>query len=376
MSLPPPTDSRDDRSPGQPHDRVNDQHDRNVVQRLNQLRATATAQHLLRAERRPPMPPLLRLDRFLAEHDGPIDWRIDGILPVGATVLLAAARKAGKTTLRDNLIRSYADGDPFLGRKVTRPGVVVVLDVEMDRRMLRRWLRDQDIVNPERVRVMTLKGAVGALDLTDPDCCRDWAAELAKWEADVVILDCLRPVLDALGLSENSDAGRFLVGWDRMIEQAGAGESVVIHHMGHGQERARGDSALRAWPAVEWRLLRNKEEDDESPRYFAAYGRDVNLPQSRVVFDPDTRRFDMDGGTRAEARAQVHIPALLAIMVERETYGERAWSGRSLDGWLHDSVAPARRRSCGCLRSRRRRGARGRARRFGRAAGRSRWCRC
>jgi hypothetical protein len=74
--------------------------------------------------------------------------------------------------------------------------------------------------------------------------------------------------------------------------------------MGHSGERARGASRLRDWPDVEWRLVREKTEngdvDPAAPRYFSAYGRDVDVPESRLVFDPATRHLTLEGGSRAD----------------------------------------------------------------------------
>lgn len=82
-------------------------------------------------------------------------------------------------------------------------------------------------------------------------------------------LDCLRPVLDSLGLDENHDTGRVLVALDELAASAGVGEFALIHHMGHAGERSRGDSRLRDWPDAELRIVR-ADDDPASPRFFTA----------------------------------------------------------------------------------------------------------
>jgi hypothetical protein len=47
----------------------------------------------------------------------------------------------------------------------------------------------------------------------------EWARKLRDLDAAVVILDCLRPVLDALGLDESHDAGRLLVALDELTDR-------------------------------------------------------------------------------------------------------------------------------------------------------------
>lgn len=144
----------------------------------------------------------------------------------------------------------------------------------------------------------------------------------------VVILDCLRPVLDAFGLSEDKDAGRFLVAFDALLAEGGAPEGLVIHHMGHAGERSRGDTRLRDWPDVEWKLVREAAEDGQSEaaarRYFAAYGRDVDVPEGLLTYDRETRRLTYAGGTRKQAGADAVIPTLVAFIGENQGLTQNA----------------------------------------------------
>ena len=145
---------------------------------------------------------------FLAIPDEIIQYRIDSLWPSGGRVVLAAQFKAGKTTLTSNAVRSLADADPFLDRFTTMPAQVVLLDFEMDPSKVRQWLRDQQIRNRDSVSVIPLRGKVSSFDILDPQTRAEWAARIRG--NDVAIFDCLRPILDSLGLDENSDAGRLL----------------------------------------------------------------------------------------------------------------------------------------------------------------------
>ena len=150
----------------------------------------------------------VRLADFLAIPDEIIQYRIDSLWPSGGRVVLAAQFKAGKTTLTSNAVRSLADADPFLDRFTTMPAQVVLLDFEMDPSKVRQWLRDQQIRNRDSVSVIPLRGKVSSFDILDPQTRAEWAARIRG--NDVAIFDCLRPILDSLGLDENSDAGRLL----------------------------------------------------------------------------------------------------------------------------------------------------------------------
>lgn len=266
-------------------------------------------------------PPLVGLADFLAVADEPTRYRLDGLWPIGGRVVLAAQAKTGKSTLVGNLVRSLADGDDFLDTyDVAIPeGRVILVDNELDPRTLRRWIRDQGIQNADKIDILSLRGRVSTFDLLDPVVRAGWARQLAERKAEVVIFDCLRPVIDALGLSEDKDAGRVLVAFDALLYDAGASEGFVVHHMGHSGERSRGDTRIRDWPDVEWKLLRERGEDGdeaapEAARFLSAYGRDVDVPESELRFDPATRRLSFVGGSRETARAKDAVPAVLALL--------------------------------------------------------------
>ena len=170
--------------------------------------------------------------------------------------MLSAQYKSGKTVLVDNLVRSLADGDDFLGRFTVQPARrIVVMDDELSESTLRRWLRDQGIVNTAAVAdVVSLRGRLGAFNILDDRCRNQWAARLADLGCDYLVLDCLRPLLDALGLDESREAGRFLVAFDTLLADAGTEDAALVHHMGHQNERARGDSRLQDWPDAIWKV--------------------------------------------------------------------------------------------------------------------------
>ncbi|MFL1999501.1 AAA family ATPase [Microbacterium sp. A1-JK] len=278
------------------------EHEQNVERELARLRAQQDARKRLADEAAPPTipPPLRRLDEFLAEPDEDAEYRVEGLMPTGGNVIVAAQFKAGKSTLIGNLLGSLADGGDFLGQfPANAAGRVVLIDDELDPRTMRRWLRDHTIDHPERVELVSLRGHLSTFNILDPATRAAWADVIGA--CDVLILDCLRPVLDALGLDENKDAGRFLVAFDALKAEAQIDEAVVVHHMGHSGERSRGDSRILDWPDVSWRIVRENDEPS-SPRYFSAFGRDVEVKEGRLSYDHPTRALTYGEGSRKEAR--------------------------------------------------------------------------
>jgi AAA domain len=93
----------------------------------------------------PAKPRLQLLSQWLKEPDKPMRWIIDQWMNDGSRILTYAQWKAGKTTLISNLVRSVADGDPFLGEAATTPlndgETIVLLDFEMSDKQLKEWTR-------------------------------------------------------------------------------------------------------------------------------------------------------------------------------------------------------------------------------------------
>lgn len=286
--------------------------DLRVAEELDKLRVRDRAQRLFKAEKNPVdgFPPIISLKERLSKPLPEVVWRIEGWQPAGSRVLLAAQYKAGKTTLSGNLARCLADNDLWLGRypMAKLEGQVVILDFEMSERQITVWLKDQNIKNDHKVSVSALRGKAASFNILEDDVRSKWAEILAGTE--YVILDCLRPILDAIGLDEHREAGVFLTAFDALCDEAKIVDATVIHHMGHMGERSRGDSRLRDWPDVEWRLVR-ESDDPSSNRYISAYGRDVEVPEGLLHFDPDTRHLSWKGGNRAESEARMVLPAVI-----------------------------------------------------------------
>ena len=239
------------------------------------------------------VPQPFQLDEWLDEPDEEAVYRIEGLLPTGGKAALFAQYKAGKSTTVGNLARSLCDGVPFLGQyEVVQAQRVTLIDNELSEALNKRWLRDQGIKNADRLQVFPIRGRVSSFNIIDPTVRSQWAALLRG--TDFLILDCLRPILDGLGLDENTQVGTFLSALEELLREAGIGECVLVHHMGHSGERARGDSRLLDWPDAIWNINRKNTTDPKSDRVFAAHGRDVDVSPQRLVFDPSTRHLSLE----------------------------------------------------------------------------------
>jgi hypothetical protein len=318
-----------------------------IAKRLVQLRIQQEAKRRLAAENSGPtdLPGFTGLDALLAEPRPQIRYRIEQVAPIGARVLLSAQYKAGKSHMGLNLARALVDGTPFLGAfpVITRATKVVVIDDELSQNMMLGWWERQQVNNTDAIVPVSLRGSVGDFNLLDPDIRDKWTQQLKAIGCDYLVLDCLRPILDALGLDENHDAGKFLVAFDTLLKDAGIGDAAVIHHMGHNSERARGDSRLLDWPDVIWKLVR-ANDDPASNRFFSAYGRDVDIPEGQIGYDADTGHMTFDQGanrrdakqTQAKAaKIEAARAAVIEFLVRRRRDGEPAPSKNQIEQSKH-----------------------------------------
>ncbi len=246
------------------------------------------------------------------------EFVVGGLLHMGGNVMFTAARKSGKSTVIGNLIRSLVDGDDFLGAfPATTRRKVALIDLELSPATLQKWLREQGIRNVDDVTVVSLRGRARAFNILDDATRAELANELRGH--DTIILDPLRPLADALGLNEHTEMGRLLEAFDALKAEAGISEGIVVHHHGHGSDRARGDSRLEDWPDALWRLQRSNLDDPHAVRTFTAFGRDVALEPGALRLDGRRLTFVGDVGEVKNAGLTDAVVAFLTTNGESKT---------------------------------------------------------
>lgn len=291
-----------------------------IRRKAAELMVVEQARALLARRKAADAPPLAaeRLTTFLAQPDEIIAYRVDRLWSTNGRVLLAAAAKAGKTTMMTNLLGCLADGGAFLNMFDTQPvdpgRSIVYLNLEVSGNQMRRWLRRAGVRNTDAVHVVNLRGQLSALTLASEDGRARVAGWLRDLGAQVVILDPLAPLLASLSLDENSntDIATFFAWWSETLFAAGVADDIVCHHAGHYGGRSRGASRLMDEPDALWTITRDvalDEDDDDiyaghEPRFFKATGRDVEQPEQPLTFDPDTGLLELGTGSRKAMRAQ------------------------------------------------------------------------
>lgn len=335
-----------------------------VAAEARHIRVRNAARDLIRAEEVGRTEPPAPLDgaEFLAQPDEAPPL-VHGLIPRTGKFLVAAQAKTGKTRTAHHVIRSLLTGEAMFDHfpvDTAEQLNVHLVDNEMSPGLLRRWLRDLLLTEEQlaRLTVHPLLGYASTFDPTIPENRARWAERLRG--GDVVILDCLSPFIQAAGLDENKDAGRWLGGLDELMAAAGVPIYGVFHHAGHGQERARGDSKILGWPFQLWTLSReatDADDDgpDDAPRFLKApMGRCGSVPSGRMELSADGSRLTyLPGATRAKTRREAaeerNLTEVLAAMNEHLAPGESVGVGKVAEWVGKDAktVRPALNRGVG-----------------------------
>lgn len=238
----------------------------------------------------------------------PLQYRIDGLHVAGGNTVLTAQYKTGKTTLLNDLLAGLADGVPFLGQCTSAPyGRIAFWNYEMGRQQFDLWLARRNIATPQRVSLLSLRGQPNPLG---SETGRKWAIEWLKdRQVEVLIIDPhARAMLPFGSENSNEDVAQYLDMLDQLKDDAGVLDLFLSCHVGRapteqGEERARGATRLDDWADHRWLLTRGAKEDRDE-RFLMVEGRDVELAESRLIFDASSGRYTgLAGGSRKEAAA-------------------------------------------------------------------------
>lgn len=312
------------------HDTGEDSYARLLAHKVRALRVEREARDIIAREGRTLEPfDAGTLAEVLARPDEPAA-RVAGLIPWQASALIVAQRKTGKTTFVLNLARCLTTGAPFLGSLAVRPiGVgarVALLNYEVSGAQLARWAEDAG-VPAERLYLVNLRGRRNPLE--HPEDREALAALLRAQNVETLIVD---PFGRAYSGESQNDAGQvqsWLVALDRFARaDVGALDVILTAHAGWNGERTRGSSALEDWADAIVTLTRDEDTGD---RFIRATGRDVEMDEDGLSFDPDTRTLSLAGTGSRKAHAKGRqdaetVAAILDALADRP----EGWSGEDL----------------------------------------------
>lgn len=282
-----------------------------VADEAQRIRVREAARRLVAAERDSATAPGFdsgTLAEILARPAEPPE-RVAGLIPSDAGTLIAAMRKTGKTTLTLNLARCLLTGEDFLGRFAVRPvtGIVALLNYEVGAAKLAQWA-DEVKVDPDLLYLVNLRGRRNPLAHAEDRA--KLAADLRGRGVETLIVDPFGRAYTGASQNDAGEVGAFLSDLDRFTRgEVGAVDLILTAHAGWAGERTRGSSALEDWADSIVTMVRDTE--DETIRYLKATGRDVEVDEDRITFDPATRLLRLSGaGSRKIAKDDRKIAAL------------------------------------------------------------------
>ena len=282
-----------------------------------------------------PAPDCGTLTELLARPDT-ATYRIEGLLPAGGRMTATAQRKVGKTTLIGNLTRSLLTGEDFLGRFPVDPitGRVVVLNYEVTGAQFARWMHDIG-VPPDRCYVINLRGRRNPL--AEAEGRAELVAQIRAQQGEVLVVDPFGRAYTGKSQNDAAEVTPWLVRLDEVAEQAGIAEVILTGHAGWDGERTRGSTALEDWPDVIVTMTRDPDSDE---RFIKAEGRDVDVPEDRLTFDPATRTLHLSGdGSRRQVRHNDHLHTL-AVAVTAIVAEQPGINTAGIAAALRDQGAP------------------------------------
>jgi hypothetical protein len=253
---------------------------------------------------------------FAEENDAETpeqEWVIDGLLVAEGRVMLSASKKSGKTTLVLNLLKAMVTEAAFLGlypvSAMDDDKVACWLNLELTRTQAQRWIKRLGLTADQGKRLVAvhLRGSVSRFNLTSVEGRAALVELLRPLGVQRLVVDPVAVLMAASGLNnaDDLDVARFMLTFDRIAAEVGISEVVYIHHVGKGVEEGKeaAKGSTRWEDAVDAIWLMGFARDTRQ-RWFRAEGRDVEVAESPLAFDPETLELTIAGGLSGVGRSR------------------------------------------------------------------------
>ena len=270
-------------------------------------------------------------------------WTIEGMWNSDGQALLYAPAKVGKSTLMHNMIESLTSGRPFLGKFDTPvcPGRVGLIDAELSPHKLKDQLSQLESLDRSKLVVWPIRGRLADFDPTDEANRTEWATRLRDSNIEILVIDCMGPLLKHAGLDEWRDGGMWLQYVRELCAMAGVRAHLVVDHASskdNGMSNGpRGDSSKVDGPdnMIAFQGHEKNEHTNTYNRYsLETYGRGESMKiDLRRIEHGRFISLDEDGGVDATQLAAYKIGAKILAKLE-EVHQQLIQEGKEgSDSW-------------------------------------------
>ncbi|RBY95756.1 hypothetical protein DQ237_11385 [Blastococcus sp. TF02-8] len=297
-----------------------EQDDGALLREIDRLRTHRDALRILRAEEAAvgfePLPRQTLKEALANRPEEPAEL-IERLHRRGYNTTITAQYKTGKTTLGGNLLRSLADGTPFLGRFSVQPpvGRIGLLNYELTDSDMLGWLDDQGIESADRIAILNLRGK--PFSLAHEQGREELVAWCQEMAVEVLFLDPHRRAFAGFGEENSNDhVNLFAAALDEVKARAGVPDLFLFVHTGRdngtpGAERARGATALDDWADQRWVLTKGQN----GVRFFhSTSGRMPDVEEFALNYDPATRHLTAGTGNRSNQKHEQFRKGVLAAL--------------------------------------------------------------
>lgn len=178
----------------------------------------------------PPISFSVSAPEFMAGEDEPLEWGIEGILPLGSSGFIISSPKTGKSFLMLYMAYCLTTGAPFLDKfRVPRKRKVLIIEEEDSKRRTRRRLRR--IINstvrkhiPDDLYLSVKTG----FKIDDPLWINQIERELERFRPDVVFIDVFNRV-HLSDINNARDMARIVDTLDELIRKYNV-TFLILHH--------------------------------------------------------------------------------------------------------------------------------------------------
>lgn len=264
----------------------------------------------------------------------PVQFLVDGILPVG-TSLLSAASKIGKSWMVLDMGLAIAAGKPFMGHNTKQAGVLYLALEDSQSRLqdrMNKILNRGKAPDGMRFSIVAPNLDEGLLEILAEDL-------KANPDTELIIIDTLQKIRGSAKARESGyeQDYREMGAVKKFVDERGISVMFVHHNRKMKDEddpfnMISGTNGIMGAADTTWTIIKNKRSDNEATLHIT--GRDVAQADTVISFDKSAWKWKPMGAldlivSQREREAYDNDPIVHTIKTLLKEGGE--WKGSAAD---------------------------------------------